>query len=270
MGIFQTLVTKYKDAKQHSLNKEQFRSALLKAVEDGKLTPDEIAELEKKKTELGLSDEDVNKMRSEVYLTAFTSAKSDAQVTADEEKELESIQKYLGLNDFDIEHSKKELARLRLLNEIQQGNLPAVTVTNLVLTKGEQVYWTEPSILAEEKVIRHNYRGGSSGVSFRIMKGVSYRVGSSRGHLVSETGIVAVSDGELIITNKRVIFRGDGKSFVIKLDKLLDLQIFTNAIYLSEPNKSKPRMVKFKQDGNYDIIGAVLSYAINHYGSKDK
>lgn len=268
MGIFQTLVTKYKDSKQKQLNKQQFKADLFKAVEDGKLTSEEIEELDNKKTELGLSDEDVNKMRSEVFLRAFSSAKSDAQVTAQEEQELESIQKYLGLEDSEVEHTKKELARLRLLNEIQQGNLPIIGVTNLVTTKGEQTYWSEPAILAEEKVIRRSYKGGSSGVSFRIMKGVSYRVGSSRGHLVSETDIVPVSDGELILTNKRVIFRGDGKSFVIKLDRLLDLQLYSNGVYFSEPNKSKPRMVKFKEEGNHDIIGAILSYAINNYNSK--
>ena len=182
---------------------------------------------------------------------------------------MKEIQKYLGLADDEIQTSKKELARLRLLNEIQKGNLPTVPVTNLVTQKGETAYWAEPAILAEEKVIRRRYEGGSQGVSFRVMKGVSYRVGGHRGHIVSETGLVPVSDGELIVTNKRIIFRGDGKAFAIKLDKILDIQIFTNGLQFSENNKPKPRMVKFKQEGNHDIVGAVLSYAINHYGDKE-
>jgi len=28
-------------------------------------------------------------------------------------------------------------------------------------------------------------------------------------------------------------------------------------------------MIKFKEEGNYDIVGAVLSYAINHYWNKE-
>lgn len=268
MGIFQTIVNKYKDAKQKSFNKKEFKQALLQAVNDGKLTNEEINELDKKKKDFGLTDEDVKEMKSEIFATAFAVAKSDKQVTKDEEQELLSIQKYLGLADDEIQSSKKELARLRLLNEIQQGNMPTVQVTNLIMQKDEKAYWIESATLAEEKVLRRRFEGGSQGVSFRIMKGVSYRVGGFRGHSVSETGVVAVSNGDLILTSKRIVFRGDKKSFAVKLDKILDTQLFTNGLQFSENNRSKPRLIKFAQEGNHNIIGAVLSYAINHYGDK--
>ncbi len=53
--------------------------------------------------------------------------------------------------------------------------------------------------------------------------------------------------------------------FAVKLDKILDIQIFTDGLQFSKNNKSKPRLVKFKKEGKHDIVGAVLSYAINHY-----
>ncbi len=77
MGIFQTIVTKYKDAKQKTLNKKEFKEAFLRAASDGKITPDEIAELDKKKSDLGLTEEDVKQMKAEVYTVAFSAAKSD-------------------------------------------------------------------------------------------------------------------------------------------------------------------------------------------------
>lgn len=268
MGIFQTIVNKYKDAKQKSFNKKEFKQALLQAVNDGKLTIEEIKELDNKKIKSGLTEDDIRKMKADIFAVAFTVAKEDQQVTRDEEQELKKIQNYLGLADDDIQHDKKELARLRLLNEIQQGNMPTIPVTNLIMQKDEKAYWVEPATLAEEKVLRRRFEGGSQGVSFRIMKGVSYRVGGFRGHSVSETGVVAVSNGDLIITSKRIIFRGDNKSFAVKLDKILDTQLFTNGLQFSENNRSKPRLIKFVQQGNNDIIGAVLSYSINHYGDK--
>jgi hypothetical protein len=268
MGFFQTIITKYKDAKQKTLNKKEFRDAFLKAASDGKITSSEIEELNNKKEELGLTEEDIKQMKAEIYTVAFSAAKSDRQITKEEEAELQSIQTYLGLADNEVHHDKKELARLRLLNEIQQGNMPLVTVANLVLQKGEKAYWIEPVIMAEEKVISRRYQGGSQGMSFRIMKGVSYRVGGHRGNITSETGVVAVSEGEMVITSKRVVFRGDKKSFATKLQNILDIQLFTNGFQFSENNKSKPRLLKFKQEGNHDVIGAVLSYAINHYGDK--
>ncbi|MDD4902775.1 MAG: hypothetical protein PHE24_06635 [Patescibacteria group bacterium] len=269
MGIFQTIVNKYKDVKRKSFNKKEFKQALLEAVNDGKLTKEEIDGLNKKKKELDLTDEDIKKIRAEIFAVAFSVTKSDEQVTKDEEQELLTIQKYLGLADEEIQSNKKELARLRLLNEIQQGNIPTIPVKNLITQKDENAYWEEPATLIEEKVLRRRFEGGSQGVSFRIMKGVSYRVGGFRGHSVSETGLVTVGDGDLIITSKRIIFRGDKKSFAVKLDKVLDIQLFTNGLQFSEINRSKPRMIRFGQEGNHNIIGAILSYAINHYGGKE-
>lgn len=265
MGMFQSIVDKYKAAKQKSLNKKEFKEALLKAVEDGQLSSDEINELEKRREEIGLTEFDVQGMKAEIFTAAFAAAKSDTQVTKDEEEELVKIQKYLGLSDDEITHDKKELARLRLLNEIQNGNMPAVSVSNVVLFKGETPYWVEPVDLIEEKTIKHHYSGGSRGVSFRVMKGVSYRVGGHRGTMTAEKGLVVVSSGNMIITNKRIIMTGDRKSFAIKLNNLLGTELFTNAIYLSENGKANQRLIRFQEKGNHDIIGAVLTYAINHF-----
>lgn len=112
MSIFQTIVNKYKDAKQKSLNKKDFKKALLQAVNDGKITKEEIDELDKKKSEFGLTDEDVKGMRAEIFAAAFSATKEDQQVTKDEEQELEKIQKFLGLADDEIQHNKKRTCSL--------------------------------------------------------------------------------------------------------------------------------------------------------------
>lgn len=268
MKIFQAIADKYKEAKQRSLNKKEFEMSLVEAAADGVLDDKEVNELKKKQADFGLTDEETKRAKIGAYQTALVSAKADGQITREEEEELARIQKNLGISDIEIAQNKKELARLRLLNEIQLGNVPEVSVPNLITEKDEKVYWAEPAQLIEEKVIKRRYEGGSQGVSLRIAKGVSYRVGGSRGHLVSETGLVPVGTGELVITNKRVVFRGDGKTFSIKLNKLLDVQVLSNGVYFSEVNKAKQKMVKYTQPGNQDIIGAVLSHAINNFSSK--
>lgn len=67
----------------------------------------------------------------------------------------------------------------------------------------------------------------------------------------------------------RAVFRGDNKSFAVKLDKILDIQLFTNGLQFSENNRSKSRLINFAQQGNHNVIGAVLSYVINHYEDKE-
>ena len=50
--------------------------------------------------------------------------------------------------------------------------------------KGEVVHFETAAGLTKEVTLRE-FRGGSQGVSFRIAKGVRYRVGSMRGHMVT-------------------------------------------------------------------------------------
>jgi hypothetical protein len=63
-----------------------------------------------------------------------------------------------------------------------------------------------------------------------------------------------------------VIFRGDAKSFNIRLDKLLELNFYSDGVRLTD-DKGKPRIVKFSDEGNTDIVGTTLSYAINRFAS---
>jgi hypothetical protein len=76
--------------------------------------------------------------------------------------------------------------------------------------------------------------------------------------------MVPISAGELIITNKRVIFRGDAKSFSFKLDKLLEINFYSDGVRLTD-DKGKPRMLQFATAANTDVIGAILSHAVNAY-----
>jgi hypothetical protein len=266
MGFFSEISDKIAEIRQHSKDKKEFFANLIRAAEDGKLTDDEIKEIQVRYKELELTQDDLKGIRVRAYSAALNAAKSDGMVTAEEEAELGKLQQFLMIPETEIENSKKELAKLRLLTEIQNGNPPSISVRNIILQKSELAYWSEPASLFEERVVNRRYEGGSQSVSFRIAKGVSYRIGAQRGHIVADTAIVPVSSGELVVTSKRVIFRGDAKSFSLKLDKLLELNLFGNGVRLTDA-KGKPRMVKFADEGNADVVGATLSFAINQYVS---
>lgn len=264
MGFLQSIIDKYKAKKRRSVNKDEFLSLLLEAASDGKLDQNEIATLDQKTKDFGLSNEDIRHMRAQAYHAAFKIVKEDGRITAEEASELQAIQKYFNLDDEEIIASKRELARLRLINEVQSGNLPTIDVSNLVLQKGETPHWTEEANLLEERVVRRRYQGGSRGVNIRIVKGLSFRVGAHRGQVVSDTAMLPVSDGQLVLTNKRVIYRGTKKSFNFKLDKILDLEFFKDGIKITE-GSGKHRMLKFSNPDNADLVGAVLTQTINNF-----
>lgn len=264
MGFVNAISDKIGSMRQHSKNKKEFFETLLRAANEGKLTDEEIKHLQSRCKELELTNDDLRDIRVQAYNAAFRAAKSDGKITSDEEAELNKLQKFLKIPDTEISKSKRELARLRVLTEVQNGNLPTAFVPNLILQKGEIAYWSEPGNILEERVVRRRYEGGSQSVSFRIAKGVSYRIGGHRGHVVADKAVIPVSSGELVITNKRVVFRGDAKSFNFKFDKLLDINFYSDGVRLTD-DKGKPRIVKFSNEGNTDIVGTVLSHTINNY-----
>ncbi len=266
MGLFKSVSDKLREMKQRARNKKQFIGNVMQSVQDGELTDAEMDELTRQYKEFDITESDLSKIRIAAYVTASKAIRTDGVVTNEEYEKLKKIQQFLKIPDEDIRGSKKELTRLCLINEIQQGTLPLITDSPVILQKTEKVHWVEPGDLLEERVISRRYEGGSHGVSVRIMKGVSYRVGAHRGHIVSETGIVPISSGDFVVTNKRAIFSGDKKSFALRIDKLLDLEMFSNGTRLTD-DKGKIRQIQFNLPENTDIVGAVLTQVINRIQS---
>jgi hypothetical protein len=262
MGFFDSLVARFRSAKVRHDNKQRFKKELLAAVADGKLTGAELAKLDQLAAELGLTNADIGRVRVTAYEAAFRVAKADRRISPEEERELATIKSYLQLPDSAIAKTQTEFTRLRLIWEIQHGNLPEVSAGSVILQKQEIAHWVEAARLIEERVVGRRYEGSSSGMSFRIAKGVTYRVGASRGRLVQEKANVPVSSGDLVLTNKRVVFRGDKKSFNYKLDKLLDVQLYSDGLFLTDTS-GKPRVLTFASDENTDIVGSILTKAID-------
>ena len=49
----------------------------------------------------------------------------------------------------------------------------------------------------------------------------------------------------------------------MKLDKLLNIEFYSDGINMSEES-GKHRLVQFNETKNMDIIGSVISYAVNN------
>ena len=260
--VIRAAIDKIRAIRERSAHRQAFLAALMEAVDDGQLTLEEVSQLDALKSAAGLSDEDIAAARIEAYCRAFAVAKADRTITDDELIDLKRLKSYLGLSDADIQSTQWELSRLRLLTEIQRGNLPTGSDAGVVLRRGEVVHWREPGSLLEERVVRRRCEGVSQGVSIRIMKGVSYRIGQQRGQLVSATGLVAVSSGDLILTSKRILFHGDRKSFAFTYEKLLGVEMYTDGVRLTA-DTGNPRLVRLTRPENLDVLGSVLSQLVN-------
>jgi len=83
--------------------------------------------------------------------------------------------------------------------------------SGFVLKPGEAAYLVlGGAALVEGNRLPGRWSGGSQGVSFRVMRGVSYRVGGTRGtYTQGDETLAAIDTGRVLVTNERAVFAGD-------------------------------------------------------------
>lgn len=137
------------------------------------------------------------------------------------------------------------------------------------LQKGEQVVWGFPDTKYEEnKTETHReYVGGSSGVSFRVMKGVWVHTGAHRGYSVPHeyTYLGIVGTGSLILTNKNVYFAGGEKSISLPYSKIVSCRYSSDGVTVMKDAASAKALHFITGDGpfTYNLITG-LSNLSNH------
>jgi hypothetical protein len=129
----------------------------------------------------------------------------------------------------------------------------------VILKKGEVVHYAAAALLKEIRVVNLGYRGGSSGISIRIMKGVSYRVGSHRGYMVKEDQLVQTSGGTLLITNQRLFLipTTGNRPVTIPINKLHFYRCAENALEVYKEGREKGFFF-IMTPGNVEIFGICL------------
>lgn len=138
------------------------------------------------------------------------------------------------------------------LDQIRRGIVPTMRTDRIMLTQGEICHFSERAILMTEKT-QKRYVGSSSGFSFRVCKGVTYRTGQRRGTPVEES-YTEKNKGLLYITNKRIIFVSDKNAFDKKLKSLTAVTPYSNAVQFQFSSKTYTALVP---DGG--IINALIS-----------
>lgn len=112
------------------------------------------------------------------------------------------------------------------LDLAQAGGISDQSEIPLQLKKGEQAFVAIRGVaLVEPRRLPGQWVGRSQGVSFRIAKGVSYRVGASRGTYQQGAEVpTPIDNGTATITNRRVVFQGMKQSREWQFSKLLGFQ----------------------------------------------
>jgi hypothetical protein len=187
------------------------------------------------------------------------------------------------------EHQRKIEAQERAKREAQERHEHAANVLRDWISGGRQLtmicgksdvglHMAEKlisvlpgSMLYEPRSVRV-YQGGSSGTSIRVAKGMSFRVGGSRGHAESHDEIRLIDQGDFIITSQRVIFCGSTRTVTIDFDQIVCTTPFADGVRISKERRDKPYLfgvdtaltttiddATFSADGNF--VSAMLDQA---------
>lgn len=131
--------------------------------------------------------------------------------------------------------------------------------TGLRLVEGEEVMFKTMAVLYQARSIRE-YEGGSHGVSIRIARGLTYRVGASRGSSVSTQRISPLCEGTFFITNKRSVFVGTLKSFDVRHEALLAFDCYRDGLQLHSERARNVQLLGF-DDG--ETAALTMSRVLN-------
>lgn len=263
MGIFDLIKKPFLTNRLKKEQKEQFEQMLSRVVSDLIVTDQEIEEIDGFIDNCELDSKELGNIVTDALMEAVKIAMSDRRISSEELSALEKMCIRLGFSPDFYQNIQREFGIYHLLDQVEKGFLPTIKTNNLILQESEIAHFDMSAFLMEEKVVSKQFVGRSQGVSIRIMKGVSYRVGSSRGNLLTETGFVNVSDGDLVITNRRIVFSGNRKSFNSNLEKILDIRLYKDALQISVSNRQKPVTFGMYSSEQVELAGATISALIN-------
>ena len=239
--------------------KAAYRDKLKEAVSDGMLDTQEMKDLEELRKELDVSQaaEDRTIIRREIYNEAVGAVRRDGEYTNTDAAELNKIQKFLALRDDQVEQTKWDLARLRTLTEIRQGNLPTVSASNVAL-RGVTF---EPEEIAHYSlsvdVLDQSSTRGADGV--QMVWGKPYESGTARAHVLPEDGAKPLGEGSLILTDRRLILKTGNRTAAIKYSKDAQIHLYSDGVRLQRTIGNMLLRFRSGSEETGEIVGELLS-----------
>jgi hypothetical protein len=182
----------------------------------------------------------------------------DEKLTSDEEQQFIEVAQGLGFTEEQLQTEFRDEMKLLVVARANDGRLPVIAQPHVMVAPNELVHLELPAALTKE-VVRREYRGGSSGVSFPIAPGVRFRTGGARGRsVVVGTAIENADHGILAVTSKRTLFSGSRKTIECKHSKLVGLQVYTDGIGIGVSNRQNASVFRV-EDGPF--VAAMINAA---------
>lgn len=172
------------------------------------------------------SDDQLHSINLDIYKDLKEEFVEGANLTHAKREYLRILQLFFGLSDEKAE--AKELDQIRYLVWISEGNLPQIETT--VKLKKEEVAHFEGDVTWRHLKTRRRRVAGTRSQRVKVAKGVSFKVGGTRGYSEEYQEFQDVDRGKVLITNERLLFFGGKKNLNIKLNKIMDVENYSDGV----------------------------------------
>ncbi len=180
-------------------------------------------------------------------------------LTPTEEQHLLDWAQTQGITADDWGKKFRDLLDRMLIASVNNGRLPDVTARCQVLLRKSEVahYFENASLMKEAK--QRELRGGGSGISFRIAKGVAFRTGAFRARtVVIGTSLLQADGGTLTVTSLRTVFSGHRKTLDLPHAKLVHLNVYNDEISFNMSNRQTVPLFRVHSG---QVVGAIINAA---------
>lgn len=208
-----------------------------------------------------LSDREQRKRAIEAYRAYAANVLADDHLTEHEEHAFDAVGDALGIDDQTFRTMFADLIPRLVVAKANNGRLGQIESPHIITKRNEIVHLETAATLMKEVVLRE-FRGGSSGFSFRIAKGVYYRTGAVRGKsVVVGTQWQPEDAGVLSVTSSRVVFTGHRKTLETTYAKLISLNVYSDGIAIHASNRQRVPLFKINP-GLGDAVAATINAAM--------
>lgn len=175
------------------------------------------------------------------HLVAFQryaeAALADSTLSGEEDGVLYDLREALDLDYQTLtDGGLEELVQRLEIARINVGRLYIDVASTFDAEPGEYVLWDRPASLMK---VRRRRKGEFAGVSIHVARGVTFHTGQFQSTQVADRELVEDDFGHFTITTERALFRGSSKTIRFEYDKILDLELFTDAIRFHMENRER-------------------------------
>ncbi|CAN5650030.1 hypothetical protein BH23CHL2_BH23CHL2_25780 [soil metagenome] len=237
-----------------------YRQEVRARIANQRLDQHERQELDEIQRALDLSDgaaQAIQHDEADAVVRAYLNQSvEDAMISPDEAAEFENAVASLGLAFEFTPEERARWDRFRKYWELQLGPLQPAPVS-INLQKNETCYFATPATWHERRHQTKTIRYSGPHARIRIAKGLYWRAGSADIQRVTQEVLHTVDDaGTLYFTDKRVIYVGRNRNTNLRLNRILDFEVYSDGIELM---KDAGRNPLFLFDADIDIAALTLN-----------